>query len=736
MANNNVKIGVDIETRGAQQNTESLKESTKSLKQEYRELTEAIAKANLEGKNNTAEYQNMIKKAGELRDAMSDANQAINAAASDTSNLDAVLGAASAATGGFGAATAIMEIMGANTDDVSKAQKRLQQAIALVNSVQAISNALNKDSALMVKLNAVAHSLLTKQMNATAIATSAASGALKLFKAALVSTGVGALVVGLGFLVEKFTSLSGSASSAISSIDTFDANTSEKIKDLQRQYELLEKKGDALAQAQLKVTHATEDANKAVADLKGFKERKKDYENTIDLVKQYNEASKDFLWVPNFNTVKRASDEMKNLGEQIRNLGLISLPTVGGFSDKAINELENSVDEYAKKIKDGEIKILETRNKAKQAQNELDEVEAKERDKNIQKRKEAIAKQIEQAKQFARNIRQIADETRESIRRQQELDIEGTDPNSQLYWSKRLTYAQKWYDEDKALEDERYKNQSASIKELGLTQEQVDNLHKAKVRELELRYGIMFNEIKQGYDDYKKNLDETSELQKKQQIRDFYERELINQQNILEAYQGSIKKELELKEDQLYWEKQLELEAAEETGADKMLIEQKYERLQQQLRIESMNQYLDIAQSTMDSISTIMNSFFPKNKQIQIATTIASTIANAAQAFGSTYAQAPGGVIAKAAQAGLASAAVLAQGYAAVREIKGVTKDTQSFGGGTTTSVSEGGRNVSDTFITSRFSNINNGRIETVLVVQDVEAAQMKANRVKVNSSI
>lgn len=305
-----------------------------------------------------------------------------------------------------------------------------------------------------------------------------------------------------------------------------------------------------------------------------------------------------------------------------------------------------------------------------------------------------------------------------------------------MYWSKRLGYAQKWYNEDKALEDERYKNQSANIEELGLTQEQVDNLHDAKVQELELRYGIMFKEIKQGYDDYKKNLDETAKLEEKQRIRDSYERELINQQNILEAYQGSIEKELELKEKQLYWEKQLELEAAEETGADKMLIEQKYERMKQQLRMEAMNQYLGIAQSTMGSISTVMGIAFEKNKGVQIATTIASTIANAAQAFGSTFAQAAGGPAAKAAQAAAASAAVLAQGYAAVKQLDGVTKNTNSFNGGTSISVSDTGRSVRDTFITSRFNSINKDRVETVVVVQDIEAAQMKANRVKVNSSI
>ena len=124
----------------------------KSLRQELRQLTQALTAMKLEGKENTDEYAEMVQRAGELRDAMQDAGEAINRTASDTSNLDAVLGGASAVTGGFGLAIGAMSVLGVNTARVEKAQKKLQEAIALVNSVQAIANALNKDSALMTKL--------------------------------------------------------------------------------------------------------------------------------------------------------------------------------------------------------------------------------------------------------------------------------------------------------------------------------------------------------------------------------------------------------------------------------------------------------------------------------------------------------------------------------------------------------------------------------------------------------
>lgn len=173
----------------------------KSLRTELKELTVQLQQMKLEGKENTKEYADMIARAGELKDVMGDTAQAINKTASDTSNLDAILGAASAVTGGFGLAIGAMSILGTDTTAVAKAQKKLQEAIALVNSVQAIANALNKDSALMTKLRAVAQKLLNKTMEENVVATNAATVATNKWKIALMTTGIGAFLVALGALV-------------------------------------------------------------------------------------------------------------------------------------------------------------------------------------------------------------------------------------------------------------------------------------------------------------------------------------------------------------------------------------------------------------------------------------------------------------------------------------------------------------------------------------------------------
>lgn len=124
--------------------------------------TKQLALLRLEGKQNTEEYQRLSRETAILRDALKDATAEVNNMASDASNLDAVLGAASAASGGFSAYTGIMELAGVESENVEKAQKKLQAAIAVTTGVQAIQNSIQKQSALMLGISRLQQTALTK----------------------------------------------------------------------------------------------------------------------------------------------------------------------------------------------------------------------------------------------------------------------------------------------------------------------------------------------------------------------------------------------------------------------------------------------------------------------------------------------------------------------------------------------------------------------------------------------
>lgn len=136
--------------------------AAKGLTTQIENQTRQLALFRLEGKQGTAEYQQLSKETAMLRDAVKDATDEITRMASNTSNLDAVLGLAAGASGGFAAFTGAMELFGAESDDIQEAQKKLQAAIAITTGVQAIQNAVQKQSAIMLGISRLQMAALSK----------------------------------------------------------------------------------------------------------------------------------------------------------------------------------------------------------------------------------------------------------------------------------------------------------------------------------------------------------------------------------------------------------------------------------------------------------------------------------------------------------------------------------------------------------------------------------------------
>lgn len=150
-----------------------------SMRQAIKQGKDALVEMEAAGQKNTAAYQEMAQKIAALQDQMSDTNQMIKNMASDTSNLDAVLQGLAVGTGGFAAATGAMELFGGESKDVEEAQRKLQAAIALVNGVTSIQNALQKQSALVTKLKALQTAILSKFQRENTATTVANTTAIK-----------------------------------------------------------------------------------------------------------------------------------------------------------------------------------------------------------------------------------------------------------------------------------------------------------------------------------------------------------------------------------------------------------------------------------------------------------------------------------------------------------------------------------------------------------------------------
>jgi len=184
-----VAIDLNIKTGDAEKNTQSLKSKLKQLKQELAGLEEG-----------SAAFNKVAAEAGKVQDKIGDLNKRVNNLASDTRKLDVVVGVAQGIAGGFAAATGAAALFGVESEDLNKTLLKVQSSLALLNGVQQIANTLNKDGAVMTALNSAAQAAYT-------FVVGTSTGALKLFRIALASTGIGLIIIAIGVLIAKWDDL-------------------------------------------------------------------------------------------------------------------------------------------------------------------------------------------------------------------------------------------------------------------------------------------------------------------------------------------------------------------------------------------------------------------------------------------------------------------------------------------------------------------------------------------------
>lgn len=204
-----------------QLNVGNYADAAKGLKMELTSLVQQMALMKTQGEQNSDEYKAMAARAGELKDAMADAQSEVKAMSSDTRALDTVMGAASAASGGLSAYTGLTQLLGTSSDDTAEMQRKLGSAIAIVSGVTAIQNALQKESNLMTGIRVLQTKAATKaeQLDTAAksknvVATVAATGAQKIFNLVAAANPYVLLAIALVTVVGALIAFSSGASKA------------------------------------------------------------------------------------------------------------------------------------------------------------------------------------------------------------------------------------------------------------------------------------------------------------------------------------------------------------------------------------------------------------------------------------------------------------------------------------------------------------------------------------------
>lgn len=239
------RVGVD--TNDAKKPLNDLQDGLENVNNEVDDTNKSFTNLRKELKQLTIQLQNLdpaskefeavARRAGEIKEQMRGVADAINDADPE------VFGGkfqrtAEGIAGAFSAVTGAQALFGANSEEIEKQMLKVQGAIALTQGISAMKELKNDslDLAMSIKktvvgaftslttaelVNAEATGTMTLLQKAYTLAVGTSTGALKVFKLALVTTGIGAIVVLIGLLIEKIMAFASNTDEATRAQDRF-----------------------------------------------------------------------------------------------------------------------------------------------------------------------------------------------------------------------------------------------------------------------------------------------------------------------------------------------------------------------------------------------------------------------------------------------------------------------------------------------------------------------------------
>jgi hypothetical protein len=273
------------------------KELNRALKQ-YQDLA-------LQAGENSPIGRQALSEAGELKDRLLDLKAAIKTTGQDGRSLQASLQLGGGIVAGFGAVQGVMALVGSESEDLQKTLVKLQAVQATLASVEEIRSVLEKESALRITAITIAEKGRAAATAISTFVTNGASLALKVFKGALIATGIGAFIVVLGSVIaywDELTQAIGlttkSTADYTSSLDKLSAKEQRRLNnniELQKnELKLAEIKGESAKQLfereqkindlELKARERQRETDQILID--SYKKRRKSGEEFTDDEKQ------------------------------------------------------------------------------------------------------------------------------------------------------------------------------------------------------------------------------------------------------------------------------------------------------------------------------------------------------------------------------------------------------------------------------------------------------------------
>jgi uncharacterized protein YunC (DUF1805 family) len=376
-----------------------------TLRQELKNVKDQMQQAALSGGVLGEEYKKLKARAGELDDTIKDVANDISNAGSDTRGIDNVVGSISALAGGYSAVQGAAALFGEENEDLQKALLKVNAAMAFATGLQQVSNALTKQGSIARLADAVATGTQTASQRLYTLVVGQSVGALKLFRIALASTGIGLLVIGLGVLISKMSGASKATKNLKKDLEDLRAGTDAAREGIQQQGEitiaLLEQQG--VKSSQLSKERLTQLNNEQAAEQEGLNK----------LLAKRKELSSNFK-----------KGDISDISARIK--GIKEVETAIDVSEKNIADLRHQiqVDSIKQQTEENKERVKDIVKTGNDAAEKLREAAAKQRALDFEDYKAGIELKLLAAE---KGSSEELDLQKQLLRAKLQIDLEGED---------------------------------------------------------------------------------------------------------------------------------------------------------------------------------------------------------------------------------------------------------------------------------------------------------------------
>jgi hypothetical protein len=240
MANEIVGLKIQVDSGEATKSVGSLKAQLREAQADVTKLSEKFGAT-------SKEAVEAAKRAADLRDRIGDA-RALTDAFNPDAKFRAFTATLSGVAGGFAAVQGALGLVGVESDKVEKTLLKVQSAMAISQGLQTLGESIDSFKQLSAVIQST--TIFQKAYNIATIAAAAiqrafgvavtgTSLAFRALRGAILATGIGALVIGIGVLVDKIIDWTNRTSEAEKAQNKLSASTKLLNQDIDNQISVL-----------------------------------------------------------------------------------------------------------------------------------------------------------------------------------------------------------------------------------------------------------------------------------------------------------------------------------------------------------------------------------------------------------------------------------------------------------------------------------------------------------------